>query len=73
MANGTDGVRMAKAKNTKPRDHLFRWRVSLIKATPAKFVGYVRAPDEASAIEMAVEDYGISDRLRDRLVAIRED
>jgi hypothetical protein len=64
---------MAKAKKSNPREHLFRWRVSLIKATPAKFVGYVRAPDQASAIEMAVEDYGISDRLRDRLVAIRED
>jgi hypothetical protein len=64
---------MAKARKTTPRDHLHRWRVSLVKATPAKFVGFVRAPDEQSAIEMAAEDYGISDTLRDRIVAIRED
>ena len=72
MASGTEGWCMAKAKTTKPHDHLVRWRVSLIKATPAKFLGYVHAPDEASAIAMAIEDYGISERLRDRLVAIRE-
>jgi hypothetical protein len=64
---------MPKAKKSTPRDHLIRWRISLIKATPAKFVGFVRAPDENSAIEMAVKDYGISERLRDRLVAVRED
>jgi len=63
---------MAKAKKTNPRDHLIRWRISLIRAAPARFVGFVRAPDEDSAIEMAVKDYGISERLRDRLVAIRE-
>ena len=38
MANGTEGWCMAKAKKTKPRDHLIRGRVSLITATPAKFV-----------------------------------
>jgi hypothetical protein len=64
---------MPKAKKSTPRDHLIRWRISLIKATPAKFVGFVRAPDENSAIEMAVKDYGISERLRDRLAAVRED
>jgi hypothetical protein len=30
-----------------------RWRITLLKATPAKFIGYVRAPDAKSAIEMA--------------------
>jgi hypothetical protein len=28
---------MAKAKKSKPRDRLIRWRVNLIKGTPAKF------------------------------------
>jgi len=29
---------MAKAKKTKPRERLVRWRVSLINGTPAKFI-----------------------------------
>ena len=44
MANGTEGWCMAKAKKTKPREHLIRWRVSLITATPAKFVDFTMAP-----------------------------
>jgi hypothetical protein len=34
MANGTYEVRMAKAKKTKPRERLFEWRTTLLKATP---------------------------------------
>jgi hypothetical protein len=30
---------MAKAKKSKPRDHQVRWSISLIKATPAKYLG----------------------------------
>jgi hypothetical protein len=36
MAKGTKGWCMAKAKKTKPRDRLVRWRVTLITKTPAK-------------------------------------
>jgi hypothetical protein len=50
-----------------------RWRITLLKATPAKFIGYVRAPDERSAIEMAAKDYKISDALVDRLIATLEE
>jgi hypothetical protein len=52
-----------------------RWRITLLKATPAKFIGYVhvRAPDAKSAIEMATKDYRISDRLIDRLIATPEE
>jgi hypothetical protein len=50
-----------------------RWRITLLKATPAKFIGYVRAPDARSAIEMAVKDYEVSDRLIDRLIATPEE
>ena len=67
----------AKAKTTKREPSKAtgsrRWRITLLKATPAKFVGYVRAPDERSAIETAVTDYKISDRLVDRLVATPEE
>ena len=64
---------MAKAKKTKPRDRLVRWRVSLITKTPAKFVDYVEAVDAKSAEDIAAKEHKISDTLRDRLVAIRED
>jgi hypothetical protein len=50
-----------------------RWRITLLKATPTKFIGYVRAPDAKAAIEMATKDYKISDRLIDRLIATPEE
>jgi hypothetical protein len=43
-ASGTEGWCMAKAKKTKPRDNLIRWRVSLITATPAKFIDWAHPP-----------------------------
>jgi hypothetical protein len=73
QANGTgEWWCMAKAKKTKPRE-LIRWRVSLITATPAKFVDFTLAPDEATAEAQVAEAHEISETLRDRLVAIRED
>jgi hypothetical protein len=67
------GVRMAKAKKTKPREHMVRWRVSLIKGTPAKFIDFTLAPDAEMAEKQVAEEHKISDVLRDRLVAIRDD
>ena len=64
---------MAKAKKSKPRDRLVRWRVSLIKGTPAKFIDFAYAPDAKTAEKQVAEDHKISETLRDRLVAIRED
>jgi hypothetical protein len=67
----------AKTKTTKREPSKTpasrRWRITLLKATPARFIGYVRAPDAKSAIEMAVKDYDVSDALVDRLVATPED
>ena len=40
---------LVKAKRTKPREHLIRWRVSLIKGRPAKFIDFAYAPDRLSA------------------------
>jgi hypothetical protein len=48
-------------------------RITLIKGTPAKFIGYVRAPDAKAAIEMATKDYKIGDRIIDRLIATPEE
>jgi hypothetical protein len=64
---------MAKAKKTKPRDNLVRWRVSLITATPAKFIDFTIAPDAETAEEQVAEAHDISAELRPRLVAVRED
>jgi hypothetical protein len=73
MANGSEGWCMAKAKKTNPRERLFRWRVSLITKTPAKFIDFAYAPDAATAEKQVAEEHAIGDTLRDRLVAIRED
>jgi hypothetical protein len=64
---------MAKAKKTKPRDRLVRWRMSLIRGTPAKSIDYTLAPDAETAEKQVAEEHKISETLRDRLVAIRED
>jgi hypothetical protein len=53
MANGTGCVRMAKAKKTKPCERLVRWRISMI--TPAKFVDFTLAPDQATAERQVAE------------------
>jgi hypothetical protein len=42
------------------------------KGTPAKFLGYVEAPDEKAAIEAAVKEFKIAPALRDRIVAQRD-
>jgi hypothetical protein len=57
---------MAKAKKTKPRDHLFRWRVTLIGKTPAKFSDYTLAPDQETAEEQVAEAHEIPDTLPDQ-------
>jgi hypothetical protein len=64
---------MAKAKKTKPREHLFRWRVSLIGKTPSRFVDYTIANDAETAEKQVAEAHDISETLRDRLIAVRED
>ena len=55
---------MAKAKKTKPRERMVEWRVSLIKGTLAKFIGYVHAPDAKTAEDIAAEEHRIPDTLR---------
>jgi hypothetical protein len=40
---------------------------------PAKFIEFTMAPDAETAEEQVAEAHDISDTLRDRLVAIRED
>ncbi len=63
-------------KTSKPfpkKKSEYRWRVSMIAATPAKFVDFALAPDAVTAERQVAEAHDIRDDLRDRLVAIRED
>jgi hypothetical protein len=52
---------------------MIRWRVSLITKTPAKFIEFAYAPDAETAEKQVAETQEISDTLRNRLVAIRDD
>jgi hypothetical protein len=60
-------------KKPHPAPAPVRWRISLLKGTPAKFLGFVYVADEQAAIETAAKEYKIADVLRDRLVARRDE
>ena len=50
-----------RAKSSKPKDVLPRWRVYRLRKSPAEFLGSVQAKDEAEAIARIVQDQGIID------------
>ena len=53
---------MAKRTASPRQQETYRWRISRLKATPAQYIGEVEAPDEASAIKKAIEEFQITDR-----------
>ena len=61
--NNTDSTASVRAMinmtnpTSKPRDRLIRWRVNLLKGTPAKFIDFVEAPDEKTAEDIAARDH----------------
>jgi hypothetical protein len=44
------------------------WEVIRIKATPAAFVGFVNAPDEATVLKAAIKQFNIRREDQSRLV-----
>jgi hypothetical protein len=42
------------------------------EGTPAKYLGYVDAPDEETAREQAAKEFNVSDVLRDKIAVQRE-
>ena len=64
---------MAKAKKTKPQERLLHWRITLIKGTPARYLGHVDAPDEETARKEAAKEFKVAEALRDRIVATQDD
>jgi hypothetical protein len=66
---------MACASPVWPRghDHQVQWSISLIKGSPAKYLGQVSVTSEAEAIKKAVKEFDVAENLRDRIVARKED
>ncbi len=59
-----DQISRLKAKDRE-------WEVTRIKGKAAVFVGFVRAPDEKSAIEAAIREYKITNPNDQRRLAAR--
>ena len=53
---------VARKKTSKAQQH--RWRITLIKSTPARYLGSVDAPDEQSALDEAAKEFRIDEPLR---------
>lgn len=51
-----------------PKKPLQMWRITLIRAK-GQYLGRVEAPDAESAIERAIEEFGIDEAHRSRLIA----
>jgi hypothetical protein len=48
----------------------FSWNMHRLRGTPAQFIGRIEAPDEATAIAKATEEFHITDpAMQKRLIA----
>jgi hypothetical protein len=56
---------IAKARKSKPRERRHERRATLIKGTPARYLGHAHAPHEQSAIEEAATEFRVPENLRD--------
>jgi hypothetical protein len=59
---------------TKPKEKqspVPRWEIRRLKATPAAFIGLVDAPDQTSAVRVAIKQFAIPPRDQKSLIAVR--
>jgi hypothetical protein len=68
---GPRGLHETKHPMAKPPKD-YSWRIYHTKDTPAKLIGSITAPDEESALRTAIVELKIEDKLRSRLVALRQ-
>jgi hypothetical protein len=50
---------------------LYKWRIVFIKTVPATPLGTVEAPDEKTAIEIAIDEFEIADRVAQKNLIAR--
>jgi hypothetical protein len=60
-----------KPKTPEPAPPLQHWTIYRVRGTPAAAIGTVEAPDEATAIAKAIEEFAIEPQHRSRLIAVR--
>jgi hypothetical protein len=64
---------MRRPKSTPPAKREHQWAITLIRQH-GKFLGYVKAPDQESAIQEAIKHFEIKDpEQQKRLIARRSD
>jgi hypothetical protein len=57
-------------KENEQQEH--RWRIMSVTSTSAKLLGHVYAPDQDTALKVAIAQLHMEKPWRNRLVAIRE-
>ena len=58
----------AGLSHTQRGQVVYRWRITGQRTMPAEFIGYVEAPDHATAIEEAIRLYRVSEPQKERRI-----
>jgi hypothetical protein len=62
--------RVSSRAKSKP---VHRWRITYLKASPARDLGRVEASDQEGAVDAAAKQFGIPDTRRNKLLVERAD
>jgi len=63
---------MGKSVRPSARKKVRTWEVRRLTASPATFVGFVEAPDEAGAVKAAIKQFDVRPQDQKRLIAVRQ-